>query len=60
MTELTRLIAVAKGDEPADLVLANARVVNTSTVRSRRAMSLFAGAGWPGWGIIRRQKRCWI
>ena len=29
MTGLTRLIAVAKGDEPADLVLANARVVNT-------------------------------
>jgi adenine deaminase len=29
LTELARLIAVAKGDEPADLVLANARVVNT-------------------------------
>ncbi len=29
MTELARLIAVAKGDEPADLVLANTRVVNT-------------------------------
>ncbi len=29
MTGLTHLIAVARGDEPADLVLANARVVNT-------------------------------
>ncbi len=29
MTGLARLIAVAKGNEPADLVLANARVVNT-------------------------------
>ena len=28
MSQLNRLIAVAKGDEPADLVLANARVVN--------------------------------
>jgi len=29
LNDLTRLIAVAKGDEPADLLLANARVVNT-------------------------------
>lgn len=29
LTKLSRLIAVAKGDEPADLVLANARVINT-------------------------------
>jgi adenine deaminase len=29
LSKLTRLIAVAKGVEPADLVLANARVVNT-------------------------------
>jgi len=29
LSKLAHLIAVAKGDEPADLVLANARVVNT-------------------------------
>ena len=31
MTEKARLIAVAKGDQPADLILANGRVVNTFT-----------------------------
>ena len=31
VTRQTRLIAVAKGDQPADLILANARVVNTFT-----------------------------
>ncbi len=31
MSELSRLIAVAKGEAPADLVLANARVVNVFT-----------------------------
>jgi adenine deaminase len=29
LSELSRLISVAKGDEPADLVLADARIVNT-------------------------------
>jgi adenine deaminase len=29
--EMERLIAVARGDSPADLVLANARIVNTFT-----------------------------
>ncbi len=31
VTRQARLIAVAKGDQPADLILANARVVNTFT-----------------------------
>ncbi|MFC2001435.1 adenine deaminase [Chloroflexota bacterium] len=31
LTKLARLIAVAKGQRPADLILANARVVNTFT-----------------------------
>ena len=31
ITEKARLIAVAKGDQPADLILANGRVVNTFT-----------------------------
>jgi adenine deaminase len=47
LTELTRLIAVAKGDEPADLVLADARVVNTFN-------------GEVESGIISRPERCWI
>ena len=29
--KLARLIAVAKGEQPADLILANARIINTFT-----------------------------
>ena len=56
MTELARLIAVAKGDEPADLVLANARVVNTFNGEIEPANVAVCGDRVAGVGDYQRAK----
>jgi adenine deaminase len=50
MTDLKRLIAVARGDTPADLVLANARIVNTFTGEIEEGNVAVAGGRIAGVG----------
>ncbi len=56
MTELARLIAVAKGDEPADLVLADARVVNTFNGEVEPGNVAICGGRVAGVGDYQRAK----
>src|SRR4051794_15688796 len=56
MDHLPRLLAVARGDEPADLVLAGGRVINTFTGEIEQGVDVAivdgriagVGAGYPG------------
>jgi len=56
LTKLNRLIAVAKGDEPADLVLANARVVNTCNGEIETGDVAICGGRVAGVGDYQRAK----
>ena len=57
VTREARLIAVAKGDQPADLVLANARVVNTFTGEVTPGNVAISGARIAGVGDYNKAKQ---
>src|SRR3954468_17900364 len=46
MEHLPRLLAVARGDEPADLVLAGGRVVNVFTGEIDQGVDIAIADGW--------------
>lgn len=56
IARLTRLIGVARGEQPADLVLANAGVVNVFTGELERAGVAIAGGVIAGVGDYRRAR----
>ncbi len=57
LTKLARLISVAKGERPADLILANARVVNTFTGEIETGNVAICGERIAGVGDYRRAKQ---
>jgi len=57
LTKLARLISVAKGESPADLILANARVVNTFTGEVEGGNVAICGDSIAGVGDYHRAKQ---
>jgi adenine deaminase len=57
LSELSRLISVAKGDEPADLVLANARIVNTLNGEVETGSVAICGDRVAGVGDYKKAKK---
>jgi adenine deaminase len=56
MTDLARLVAVARGNEPADLVLADARIVNIFTGEIEKGSVAVCGGRVAGIGDYRQAK----
>ncbi|MCH8864744.1 MAG: amidohydrolase family protein, partial [Chloroflexi bacterium] len=56
-TKLSRLVSVAKGERPADLILANARVVNTFTGEIETGNVAICGERIAGVGDYQRAKQ---
>jgi adenine deaminase len=54
---LERLIAVAKGEVPADLLLTNARIVNTFTAEIEKGNVAICQGCIAGIGTIMRRSR---
>ena len=57
---MARLISVAKGELPADVILANAGVVNVFTGEIESGNVAICGGVIAGVEIIVRLDRCWI